>query len=407
MSVFSPTHDAAIGFRGFVSQREHDMFFQLTEEQQSLKDAARNLAQKDFKDKAARWDQNCEYPAENHRKLAQLGYLGLSVDEAYGGSGLGLVDVYLVVEEIAKVDMTTALLVHDQNVSPRIIATYGDESQKQRFMPGFVAGELHCTICWTEPEAGSDATAITTSAVLDGDAYVVNGRKVFTTYGDRADYHLLYARFGQSKGARGIGILVVKNHSPGITVQTLPGKMGTRGANECEIFFDDVRVPVEDVIIAGDVESSAGFVKPLQIYNGTRVGMGVLALGVAEGAFDLARDYMKTRRQFGKTLAEMQGLQWMMADMAIEIEAARLLCYQALSCFDAGKPDPYLSSIAKVQATEMAQRVTHQCQQMFGGYGYFGLMPLERMVRDVRMLTITGGTTQMQKNNIARAIFQD
>jgi alkylation response protein AidB-like acyl-CoA dehydrogenase len=236
---------------------------------------------------------------------------------------------------------------------------------------------------------------------------VINGRKIFTTYGDRADYHLLYARFGESKGARGIGILVVKNHSPGITVQSLPGKMGTRGANECEIFFDDVRVPVEDVIIEGDVTSSAGFVKPLQIYNGTRVGMGVLALGVAEGAFDLARDYMKVRQQFGKPLAEMQGLQWMMADMAIDIEAARLLCYQALSCFDAGKPDPYLSSIAKVQATEMAQRVTHQCQQMFGGYGYFGLLPLERMVRDVRMLTITGGTTQMQKNNIARHIFQE
>lgn len=383
------------------------MFFELTEQQKSLRDAARKLAQNEFKDSAARWDENREYPAANHTKLAELGYLALSIDEQYGGSGLGLVDVYLVVEEIAKVDMTTALIVHDQNVSPRIIACYGNEDQRQRYLPGFASGKLHCSICWTEPEAGSDATAITTSAVRDGDEYVINGRKIFTTCGDRADYHLLYARFGESRGARGIGILVVKNHSPGITVQTLPGKMGARGANECEIFFDDVRVPVEDVIIEGDVNSSAGFVKPLQIYNGTRVGMGVIALGVAEGAFELARDYMKIRKQFGQYLSEMQGLQWMMADAAIDIEAARLLCYQALSCFDEGKPDAFLSSVAKVQATEMAQRVTYQCQQMFGGYGYFGSIPLERMVRDVRMLTITGGTTQVQKNSIARHIFQD
>ncbi len=380
--------------------------FELTEQQQSLKEAAHRLAINEFKDKARRWDENSEYPAENHHRLAELGYLGLSIDEKYGGSGLGLTDVYVVVEEIAKVCMTTALLVHDQNVSPRILATYGSEEIKQRFMPRFAKGELHCSIAWTEPQAGSEATAISTTAVRDGDHYIINGQKVFTTFGDLADYHLLYARFGESKGAKGIGIMMMENHQPGITIQTLPGKMGTRGANECEMFFDNVRVPVENVIIEGDPNSSAGFVKPLQIYNGTRVGMGILALGTAEGAFDLAKEYMKSRKQFGQYLSEMQGLQWMMADMAIQIEAARFLCYQALALFDNGTPDPYLSSVAKVQATEMAQTVTHQCQQMFGGYGYFNLNPLERMVRDVRMLTITGGTTQVQKNNIARHIFQ-
>ncbi len=383
------------------------MLFKLTEEQSALQDAARKLAQNEFKDTASQWDENSEYPEKNHHMLAELGYLGLSISEEYGGSGLGLTEVYIATEEIAKVDMTTALIVHDQNVSPRIISTYGNEEQKQRFMPGFAAGKLLCSICWSEPEAGSDGTAITTSAVRDGDEYIINGRKIFTSYGDRADYHLLYARFGESKGARGIGILMVKNHSPGMTIQVLPGKMGTRGVHECEIFFDDVRVPAANVIIEGDVNSSAGFVKPLGIYNGTRVGMGILALGTAEGAFDLARDYMKVRKQFGKTLSEMQGLQWMMAEMAIEIEAARLLCYQALSCIDSGDPNPYLASVAKVHATEMAQRVTYQCQQMFGGYGYFSLIPIERMVRDVRMLTIVGGTSQIQKSNIARHIFQE
>jgi alkylation response protein AidB-like acyl-CoA dehydrogenase len=166
-----------------------------------------------------------------------------------------------------------------------------------------------------------------------------------------------------------------------------------------------VRVPASNVVTLGDPQNSRGFVRPLTIYNGTRVGMGVMALGVAEGAFDLAREYMTVREQFGQKLSEMQGLRWMMADSLIEIEAARCLCYKALALIDAGKPDPQLCSIAKVFATEMAQRVTVQCQQMFGGYGYFGSLPLERMVRDVRMLTLTGGTTQTQKNVIAGHIF--
>jgi alkylation response protein AidB-like acyl-CoA dehydrogenase len=327
------------------------------------------------------------------------------VDERYGGSGLGLVDTYLVIEEIAKVDLATALIVREQNVSPRIVATCVPEALRERLVPKFVSGELECSIAWTEPEAGSDGAAITTSAVRDGDHYVVNGRKIFTTYGDRADLHLVYARFGPSKGAKGIGMLLVEKDSPGLTVQKLPYKMGVRGASENELFFDDVRVPVSHVVAQGDPESSKAFVQGLTVYSSTRVGMGVMALGVAEGAFELARDCMRVRRQFGQALSEMQGLRWMMADMLIQIEAARSLCYRALAAVDAGRTNPALSSLAKVQATEMAQQVVLQCQQMFGGYGYFGLLPLERMLRDVRMLTITGGTTQTQKNAIANHIF--
>lgn len=381
--------------------------FELTEEQISMRDAARKLAQTEFKDKAHIWDETGDFPYANHARLKELGYLGLSIDEKYGGSGMGLSDTYIVVEEISKVCMTTALLVHDQNVIPRIIAMCAPEALKEKYLPMVAQGELHCSICWTEPEAGSDATALRTTAVRDGDEYVINGQKVFTSFGDHADMHFVYARFGESKGAKGIGVLLMDAKSEGITVQTLPKKMGTRGCHECEIFFDNVRVPAENVVVEGDPKSSAGFVKPLTVYNGTRVGMGVMAMGVAEGAFDLATEYMKTRKQFGQRLADMQGLQWMMADMAIQIEAARYLCYQALALFDKGEPNPYLSSIAKVQATEMAQKVVHDCQQMFGGYGYFGINPIERMVRDVRMLTITGGTTQVQKNSIARHIFMD
>ena len=381
------------------------MHFELNPQQVELRDAARKLAQEVFKDKAARWDREEAFPEENKKLLCELGYTGLSVDPKYGGAGLGLVDTYLVIEEIAKVDLATALIVHEQNVSPRIIATYGPEAMRARLVPKFVNGELECSIAWTEPQAGSDAASVTTTAVRDGDEYVINGQKVFTTYGDRAHLHLVYARFGPSKGARGVGTILVPKDSPGLTVRQLPYKMGVRGASENELFFDNVRVPAENVVTLGDPQNSKGFVAPLTVYNATREGMGVMALGVAEGAFELARDYMKVRSQFGQLLSEMQGLRWLMADMWIEIEAARSLCYRALAAIDAGKPDPCLSSVAKVQATEMALKTTLQCQQMFGGYGYFGLLPLERMVRDVRMLTITGGTNQTQKNAIANHIF--
>lgn len=381
------------------------MDFDLSADQVQLRDAARKLAQEHIRPNAARWDRNEEFPVENKHRLAELGYLGLSIDPQYGGSGAGLVSTYLVVEEIAKVDMLTALIVHDQNVSPRIIANHAPEPLRQRVLPAVARGELECSIAWTEPQAGSDGTAIRTTATRDGDDYIVNGQKVFTTFGDRADMHLVYARFAPGTGARGIGTILVERDRPGVTVHRLENKMGVRGASECELFFDQVRVPASNVVTLGEAGHSRGFVQPLTIYNGTRVGMGVMALGVAEGAFELARDYMMVREQFGQKLCDMQGLRWMMADMLIEIEAARCLCYKALALVDAGRPDPCLSSIAKVQATEMAQKVTLQCQQMFGGYGYFGALPLERMVRDVRMLTITGGTTQTQKNTIAGHIF--
>ncbi len=381
------------------------MNFELTPDQVELRDAARKLATEVFRNKADRWDRNEEYPEENKKLLCELGYLGLSIDEEFGGSGRGLVDTYLVIEEIAKVDLATAIIVHEQNVSPRIIATYGPPELRQRVIPKFITGELEISIAWTEPEAGSDGAAITTTAELNGDHYIVNGQKVFTTYGDRADMHLVYARFEPSKGARGIGTILVEKDSPGLTVHKIKHKMGVRGASENELFFDNVRVPVENVVTLGSAESSKGFVKTLNVYNATRVGMGVMALGVAEGAFELAREYMTVRKQFGQRLADMQGLRWMMADMWVEIEAARGLCYQALAEVDAGRADACLSSVAKVYATEMAQRVVLNCQQMFGGYGYFGLLPLERMLRDVRMLTITGGTTQTQKNAIANHIF--
>ena len=234
------------------------MDFDLNDEQRQLRDAARKLAQSEFRERAARWDREELFPEENKHRLAELGYLGLSMDREYGGSGAGLVDTYLVIEELAKVDLLTAMIVHDQNVSPRIIANHGSVEMKRRLLPRFVSGDWS-SIAWTEPQAGSDGTAIRTSATREGDEVVINGSKIFTTFGDRADMHLVYARFGKSSGARGIGTVVVERDRPGLTVKKLEGKMGVRGAAENELFFDNVRVPAANIVTEGDPSSSAGF----------------------------------------------------------------------------------------------------------------------------------------------------
>lgn len=381
------------------------MDFGLSEEQVELQRMARRLAVGEFAQTAARSDREERFPWENKARLAELGLLGLSLPTTFGGGGGSLVDLYVVVEEIAKVDMTTALILHDQNVSARVIALHGSDAQKARLLPGLGSGEMLCSIAMTEPDAGSDLTALSTRVLGDGDKMFVRGQKVFTSFGDVATHHLVYARFGESEGARGIGTVLVRADSPGVCTQRLESKMGARGIQECQIFFDDVSIEAADVVIAGDPMSTTSFRRALSVYNGTRVGLGVIAVGVAQGAFELARDHLVGRRQFGRALAEFQGLQWMLADMAIAIEASRLLCYRALTQVDNGEADPFYTSIAKVHAVEMAQRVVYDALQLAGGYGYFSSMPLERMARDVRMLPLAGGTTQVLKNTIAKAVL--
>ncbi|MBX6377506.1 MAG: acyl-CoA dehydrogenase family protein [Clostridia bacterium] len=376
------------------------MDFELTEQQKAFRKLGQDLA-REFAPRAREWDEERRYPEENHRRLAELGLLGMTMPVEYGGGGAGLLDCYLIVEEIAKVCVNTAVILHDQNVAPRIIALYAPDELKRRVVPEFARGEAECTIAMTEPNAGSALTELTTTAVRDGDEYVVNGRKIFTSFADRAAYHLVFARFAPGRGARGIGTILVERDRPGVSWTPLERKLGVRGIEEGEVIFEDVRVPAANVVIEGRPDSSEGFTKPLSVYNATRVGMGVMAVGVAQGAIDAAVDYMRKRQQFGRYLAEFQGLQWMLADMAIAVEGARMLCYQALARIDAGDPSPYLSAVAKVYATESAIRVVNDALQLHGGYGYFASFPLERMLRDVRMFTITGGTTQVLKNLIA------
>ena len=341
------------------------------------------------------------FPKELIPEIAELGLLGPSLPEQYGCAGLNGVSYGLICQELERGDSGIRSFVSVQSsLCMYPIYAYGSEEQRMRWLPDMAAGKVIGCFGLTEPHGGSDPANMKTRAVRDGGDWVINGSKMWITNGNLADIAIVWAQTDD-----GIQGFVLEKGMPGFTAQEIKHKMSLRASVTSALFFDNVRVPASNIVTLGDPGNSRGFVKPLTIYNGTRVGMGVMALGVAEGAFELAREYMTVREQFGQKLSEMQGLRWMMADSLIEIEAARCLCYKALALIDAGKPDPQLCSIAKVFATEMAQRVTVQCQQMFGGYGYFGSLPLERMVRDVRMLTLTGGTTQTQKNVIAGHIF--
>ncbi|HEY9414162.1 MAG TPA: acyl-CoA dehydrogenase family protein [Pseudonocardia sp.] len=379
------------------------MDFTLTDREREWVERGKALA-KEFAPRAAIWDEESRYPAENHERLQELGLLGIALPTEFGGGGASLTECYLLVEEISKACANTALLVHDQNVSGRILATHGGPAHRD-ILERLARGEIEVTIAMTEPEAGSALYEMTTSVRRDGDEWVVNGGKTYNSFGDRAAAHLVYARFADTTGPDAIGMILVEADRPGVSFTMMPRKMGMHGVEEVNLKFDNVRVPAENVVIEGIEGSSAGFVRPLDIYNATRVGMGVMALGIAQGAMDYAIEHLRTRRQFGRFLGEFQGLQWMLADCAIQIEGARLLCYRALSEVDAGRTSAYHSACAKVAATEGAFKVVDDCLQMLGGAGYFSGAPLERMMRDVRMFKITGGTTQILKNTIGKALI--
>lgn len=378
------------------------MDFTLTDREREWVDVGRTLAA-EFAPRAARWDEEAIYPEENHRRLRELGLLGAALPVEFGGGGASLVECYLLVEEISKACANTALLVHDQNVSGRILAAHGGPGHRA-VLEQLAAGSIEVTIAMTEPNAGSALHELTTTATRDGDGWIVDGAKTYNSFGDRAAAHLVYARFGDTAGAEGIGIVLVEADRPGVSFTRMGHKLGMHGVEEVDLRLDQVRVPEANVVIEGRAGSTEGFTLPLDIYNATRVGMGVMALGIAQGAMDHAIAHLRTRRQFGRYLGEFQGLQWMLADAAVQVEGARLLCYRALAEVDAGRTSAYHSACAKVAATEGAFRVVDDCLQMLGGAGYFGAAPLERMLRDVRMFRITGGTTQVLKNTIGRAL---
>ncbi|MEC8849842.1 MAG: acyl-CoA dehydrogenase family protein [Pseudomonadota bacterium] len=380
--------------------------FQLDPELESFREDARKMAERAFAAKAAYWDEEEIYPTENLKLLAELGYLGLVIPEEYGGSGAPIIQGTILLEEIARVCFNTALVAQvGINGPSRAIAVLGNEEQKKRWLPGCVSGENIFGIGISEPGAGSAMTDMITSATPDGDHIILNGQKCFCTGGHVATHILVFARWGKTQGPRGIGALVVEKGTPGFEIGHPGPKMGGRGVAEVELFFDHCRVPVENLIMAGDPNSTRSFKRLMSSFGPERVGNAAMCLGVAQGAYELARSYSLERKQFGKPICEFQGIQWKVADMATQIHAARLMIYRAATNLVDGFPDPLEAAYAKLYANEMVQRVTNEALQIHGHYGFTREFPLERMVRDSRGFSLGGGTTEILRNTIAAMVY--
>ena len=388
--------------------------FELTDTQKQLQATARQLAEKVIAPRAAEIDRTEEYPWDNVQALADAGLMGMTIPVTYGGLGLSALDTVLVVEEIAKVCGVTARIVVEGNMGAvGAIMEYGTEAQKT-LAAGLVLKGDKPAICITEPGAGSAASEMTSRADKKGDVYVLNGTKHWITGGGVSKLHLIFARVFEDGEAQGIaGFICVRDPDNGIEpkglrIGTREPAMGLRGIPETEIIIEDLEIPADMVLVPPD-GLRRGFAGLMTAYNAQRVGAATVALGIAQGAYELALDYARDRQQFGRPIAEFQGLQWMLVDMSIGIAASRLMIHKAAASAEAegnsGFPDITQAAQAKVMASETAIQVTNDALQVFGAAGYSRNLPLERMVRDARMFTIGGGTAQILRTVIASQIL--
>jgi hypothetical protein len=371
--------------------------FELTPEQQALRAKARGLADSVFRERAARWDAEEAYPWDNVKDLVRAGFMGMTIPREYGGAGASVLDVLLVVEEIARVCGVTARIVVEGSlgVVGSLIA-YASEAQKRRYFPWVLEGDKPA-ICITEPEAGSAATDLATRADETPEGYALTGEKRWITGAGTSRLYLVYCRLGPAPGAEGIGGVLVERDSPGFRIGERDHTMGLRGIPEGRLHFERCEVS-RDRVLVGPPD---GFKKLMRAYNSQRLGAATVALGLAQGAYELGLAYAQERRQFGRPIGDFQGIRWKLADMAIKLDAARLLVHRAACTSEAGFPEPLASAKAKTFAAEMAQEVTGQALQIHGAVGYGRGLPLERMVRDARMFAIGGGTVEMMRNLIA------
>lgn len=372
----------------------------LTDEQKLLVKTVREVTEKEIKPRATEISEKGEFPFETIKILGELGLLGISIPEQYGGADGTVMDAVLILEEVAKGCYVTAMAALGEiGVQSKAIVAYGTEEQKQRFLPGVAKGETILAICITEPNVGSDAANIQTNAVLAGDKYIVNGVKTLISRADVADLFLLFTRFEGEPGSKGVGCLLIEKDTPGMQVKQGFKTMG--GEYLWEVVFDQCEVPRKNILVREN-----GFKKLMTAFNTQRCLNASISLGLAEGAFNEAVKYTKERRQFGREIADFQGIRWMLADMYVDIEASKSLLYQAAINAGKGFPNQQEASVAKLLTNEMAIRVTNQALQLHGGYGYTKEYPVERMVRGARYGTLGGGTSQIQKDLIAKNILK-
>lgn len=379
------------------------MHFELSEEQIMIQQAARDFAQQELKPGVIERDEHQKFPAEQVKKLGELGFLGMMVSEKYNGSGLDAISYVLVMEELSKIDASASVVVSVNNSLVCYgLEAYGSEEQKEKYLKPLASGEKIGAFCLSEPEAGSDATSQRTTAEDKGDYYLLNGTKNWITNGNSASTYLVIAQTHPELRHKGINAFIVEKGMEGFTIGPKENKLGIRGSDTHSLMFNDVKVPKENRI----GEDGFGFRFAMKTLEGGRIGIAAQALGIAQGAFELATQYAKERKSFGKPISEHQAIAFKLADMATQIEAARLLVYKAAWLKDQGLPYTQAGSMAKLFASKVAMDVTIEAVQVHGGYGFVKEYHVERLMRDAKITQIYEGTSEIQKMVISREVIR-
>jgi butyryl-CoA dehydrogenase len=379
------------------------MDFQLSEEHKMLKEMVRSFAEKELKPNAAEFDRTREFPYENVKKAAELNLMGVMVPEQYGGGGMDAISYVIAIEEISRGCASTGVILSVNNsLYCHPLLTFGTEEQKQKHLIPFAKGGKVGAYCLTEPQAGSDASNLQTTAVLEGDHYILNGTKLFVTNGTAADAMVLFATTDKEKGVKGISAFIVEKNFPGCKKGKDEVKLGITCSGACEIHFDNCLVPKENLL----GKEGDGFKIAMNTLEEGRLGIASQAVGIAQAVLDESVQYSKERVQFKKPIAEKQAIQWMLSDMATEIEAARLLNYKAAIAINERKRYTLESSMAKLFASEVAMRAATKGIQIFGGYGYLNEYPMERHFRDAKITEIYEGTSEIQRLIVSSIIIK-
>ncbi len=380
------------------------MNFELNEEQRAIRDMVRRFAQEKIAPLARHTDETGEFPADNFRQMGELGLLGLPIPEEYGGVGADTISYALAVEEIAAACGSTALTyaAHTSLASMPLL-WFGSEAQKRKYLTHLAQGKGLGAFGLTEPQSGSDAAGLRTTAVKDGNSWVLNGQKMWITSGSIADVVIVAAVTDPERGARGISNFIVEKGTPGFTAGKNEPKMGLKGSITSQLFFEDCRIPLENLL--GDL--NGGFIQFMKTLDGGRISIAACSLGLGRAAYEAARQYAQERRAFGHVIADFQAIQFKLANMATELDAARLLIYQAAVLKDAGKPFTKEAAMAKLFASEAAERACYQAIQIHGGYGYSREYPVERIYRDNRLMAIGEGTSEILRMVIARRVLKE
>jgi alkylation response protein AidB-like acyl-CoA dehydrogenase len=378
------------------------MDFRATEEQALLRRTVREFAETEIRPHVREWDEAQHFPTELVPKLAELGLMGIQFDEQYGGSAMSAIDYCICIEEVARVDPGIALSLAAHNgLCSAHINLFGSPAQKQRFLTPLARGEKVGAWGLTESTSGSDAAGMRTTATRAGTCWVLNGAKTFITHGRVGHVMVVMAMTNRAAGRKGISAFLVEHGTPGMSAGKKEDKLGMRASDTSEVLFDNCRIPADQLL----GEEGQGFVNTMQVLDGGRIGIAALAVGLAQGAYEAALAYSKERKAFGRAISGFQAIQWKLADSATRIEAARLLTYRAAFLKDRGERTTLQSAMAKLYASEIAVRMTDDCVQIHGGYGFVKDYPAEKYYRDVKLLTIGEGTSEIQRLVIARQLL--